>query len=219
NRAAETLLGQPSARLLGRQAEELGLENCLVGAAPRTFTASFPGGTRRWELRRSDFRQGGLPHQLIVLTDLSRALREEEREAWQRLTRVLSHEINNSLAPIQSIAGSLLDLLRQDPPPEDSAEDLHQGLSVIRGRAASLGRFLSSYAKLTRLPPPREAPVSVAEWVRRIAALEQRVPVRIQEGPPLELQADGDQLDQLLISLVRNAGDASLETDGVVTVG
>jgi two-component system, NtrC family, nitrogen regulation sensor histidine kinase NtrY len=218
NRAAESLLGQPAARLFGRGASELGLDACLIGVAPRTFTAAFPGGTRRWELRRSEFRQGGLPHQLIVLTDLSRALREEEREAWQRLTRVLSHEINNSLAPIQSIAGSLLDLLRRDPPPPDAGEDLVQGLSVIRGRSASLGRFLASYARLTRLPPPTPAPLPVSSWVRRIAALEPRVPVRVLPGPDVVIQADGDQLDQLLINLVRNAADASLETRGQVSV-
>src|SRR5690606_13521035 len=188
------------------------------GAAPRTFTASFPGGTRRWELRRSEFRQGGLPHRLVVLSDLSRALREEEREAWQRLTRVLSHEINNSLAPIQSIAGSLLDLLRQEPLPVDAAEDLTQGLGVIRGRSASLGRFLSSYARLTRLPPPTPAPLSVPTWVGRIAALEARVPVQVRAGPDVVIEADGDQLDQLLINLVRNATDAALETGGGVSV-
>ena len=218
NRSAENLLGQPAARLLGREAEELGLSGCLIGAAPRTFTASFPGGTRRWELRRSDFRQGGLPHQLVVLSDLSRALREEEREAWQRLTRVLSHEINNSLAPIQSIAGSLLDLLRHDPLPPDAAEDLGQGLGVIRGRSAALGRFLSSYARLARLPPPHPEPMGVASWVRRIAGLEPRLSVRVVPGPDLQIQADGDQLDQLLINLVRNATDASLETGGEVVV-
>jgi two-component system nitrogen regulation sensor histidine kinase NtrY len=218
NRAAESLLGQPAARLLGREAEELGLSGCLAGAAPRTFTASFPGGTRRWELRRSDFRQGGLPHQLVVLSDLSRALREEEREAWQRLTRVLSHEINNSLAPIQSIAGSLLDLLRHDPLPADATEDLAQGLGVIRGRSAALGRFLASYARLARLPPPNPEPMDVASWVRRIAALEPRLSVRVIPGPDVQLEADSDQLDQLLINLVRNAADASLESGGEVAV-
>ena len=218
NRAAEALLGQPAARLLGRGAAELGLGAYLTGPSPRTFTAAFPGGTRRWELRRSEFRQGGLPHQLLVLSDLSRALREEEREAWQRLTRVLSHEINNSLAPIQSIAGSLLDLMRHDPLPADATDDLLQGLGVIRGRSAALGRFLSSYARLARLPPPEPAPVSVNAWVHRIAALEPRLPVRVLPGPDVTIEADGDQLDQLLINLVRNAVDASMETGGSVTV-
>jgi two-component system nitrogen regulation sensor histidine kinase NtrY len=219
NRAAERLLDQPAARLLGRTADELGLGMCLSGVAPRTFNASFAGASGRFEIRRSTFRQGGLPHQLLVLTDLSRALREEERQAWQRLIRVVSHEINNSLTPIQSIAGSLLDLLRVDPLPHDWRDDLDQGLGVIRGRSGALARFMSSYARLARLPPPQRQATEVAGWVRRIASLEPRVRVLVRPGPDVEIEADSDQLDQLLINLVRNAVDASLETGGGVEVG
>lgn len=219
NRAAERLLDQPAPRLLGRAAEELGLVGCLQGDTPRTMNATFPGGAGRWELRRTMFRQGGLPHQLVVLSDLSRALREEERQAWQRLIRVLSHEINNSLTPIQSIAGSLEDLLRQDPLPSDWRDDLEQGLGVIRGRSAALGRFMASYARLARLPSPQRQTVDVGAWVRRVASLEPRLPVRVSPGPAVTVRADGDQLDQLLINLVRNAADAALETGGGVEIG
>jgi len=218
NRAGERLLGQTSERMLGRRAEELGLEHCLEGATPRVITTGFPGGGGRWELRRTSFRQDGLPHQLVVLSDLSRTLREEERQAWQRLIRVVSHEINNSLTPIHSIAGSLVDLMRQEPPPADQRQDLEQGLAVIRARSAALARFMASYARLARLPPPDRQPVDVGAWVRRVASLEQRLPVHIRSGPAAQLEADGDQLDQLLINLVRNAVDASLETGGGVEV-
>jgi two-component system, NtrC family, nitrogen regulation sensor histidine kinase NtrY len=219
NRAAERLLGQPSARLLGRSAEDLGLFMCLHGVAPRTFPATFPGGSGRWELRRTAFRQGGLPHQLVVISDLSRALREEERQAWQRLIRVLSHEINNSLTPIQSIAGSVQDILRMKPLPHDWEEDVQAGLGVIRGRSAALGRFMASYARLARLPAPDKQPLDVGSWIRRIASLESRLPVRVHPGPEVVVEADGDQLDQLLINLTRNAVDAALETRGGVEVG
>jgi PAS domain S-box-containing protein len=218
NRAAERLLGRAAPRLLGLTAEELGLDEYLAGPAPRTFRASFAGGSGSWELRRSSFRQGGLPHQLMVLTDLSRALREEEREAWKRLIRVLSHEINNSLAPISSIAGSLEDLLRQDTPPPDLLDDVQQGLGVIRSRSGALARFMTSYSRLARLPAPRRQPLDVGGWVRRVAALEPRVEVRVRPGPDLRISADGDQLDQLLINLLRNAADAALETGGGVEV-
>jgi PAS domain S-box-containing protein len=218
NRAAERLLGRAAPRLLGLTAEELALDEYLAGPAPRTFRASFAGGSGSWELRRSSFRQGGLPHQLMVLTDLSRALREEEREAWKRLIRVLSHEINNSLAPISSIAGSLEDLLRQDTPPPDLLDDVGQGLAVIRGRSGALARFMTSYSRLARLPAPRRQPLDVGGWVRRVAALEPRLAVRVRPGPDLRISADGDQLDQLLINLVRNAADAALETGGGVEV-
>jgi two-component system, NtrC family, nitrogen regulation sensor histidine kinase NtrY len=219
NRAAERLLGHPAARLLGRESQDLGLEMCLQGDTPRTFDATFPGGAGRWELRRTSFRQGGLPHRMIVLSDLSRALREEELQAWQRLVRVLSHEINNSLTPIQSIAGSLHDLLHKDPLPHDWRDDLLQGLSVVRGRSAALGRFMASYTRLARLPSPRPAPLNVVTWVRRVTSLEHRLPVTVVAGPDIEITADGDQLDQLLINLARNAVDAALETDGEVTLG
>nr|WP_276604941.1 ATP-binding protein [Nannocystis sp. RBIL2] len=173
----------------------------------------FPGGAGPWELRRSQFRQRGLPHTLVVLTDLRRALREEERLAWQRLVRVLGHEINNSLAPIRSIAEHLREQLAR-PPGErasDLEEDLTGGLEVIARRSASLTRFLAAYARLARLPPPTFAAVEVAAWAGRVAALERRVRVIVEPGPDAVLQADGDQLDQLLINLLRNAADAVLQ--------
>lgn len=219
NRAGERLLGRPAERVLGMEAGGLGLLDYLAGEAPRTFRHAFPGGSGRWEVRRTAFRQGGQPHELMVLTELSHALREEERLAWQRLVRVLSHEINNSLAPIHSIAGSLLDLLRREPPPDDRDEDLRQGLAVVAGRSAALSRFMSSYARLARLPAPTLGPVDVGAWVRRVARLETRVPLVVRDGPPCMIEADGDQLDQLLINLVRNGADAALETGGGVAVG
>ena len=219
NRAGERLLGQPEPRLLGRSAAELGLEDCLREATPRVLEASFPGGTGRWEVRRSSFRQGGRPHHLLVLADVSRPLREEERQAWQRLIRVLGHELNNSLAPIKSIAGSLSGLLGNETPPADWREDAGRGLAVIASRAEGLSRFTGAYARLAKLPPPRFERVELAALVARVAELETRLPVRIDPGPPLSLSADPDQLEQLLINLVRNAADAALETRGGVAVG
>ena len=218
NRAGERLLAEPAERLVSRSAEEVGLGECLDGEAPRVLDATFPGGAGRWQLRRGTFRQGGRPHQLLVLADLSRALREEEREATRRLVRVLGHEINNSLAPIKSVAESLRDLLVRRTASNGDG-DLSRGLELIAGRAESLSRFMASYARLARLPSPRLQPVDVGAWVRRVAALERRLPVLVEPGPDLEIQADGDQLDQLLINLVDNAVDAALETSGAVAIG
>ncbi len=218
NRAGERLLGQPSDRVVGRLAEDLHLREALEGEAPRTLEVSLPGGTGRWELKRSVVRLEGQPYRLLVLSDLSRALREEERLVWQRLVRVLGHEINNSLAPIKSIAGSLARLLVREPRPEDLDEDLERGLNVIMGRTEALGRFMASYAQLARLPQPTLGPVQVQELIRRVAALETRLPVQVGEGPEVTIRADRDQLEQLLINLVRNAVDASLETGGGVKV-
>jgi two-component system nitrogen regulation sensor histidine kinase NtrY len=219
NRFGERLLGQPEPRLRGRRAEELGLAAFLEDGAPQILEAGFPGGSGRWEIRRSAFRQGGAPHRLLVLADVSRPLREEERQAWQRLIRVLGHELNNSLAPIQSIAGSLQKLSAEPEPPADWRADLRQGLSIIASRAEALSRFTTAYAKLASLPPPRLGPVAVDALLRRAASLETRLPVGVIPGPAVTVQADSDQLDQLLINLVRNASDAALETQGGVALG
>ncbi len=222
NRAGERLLGQPAARLIGKTAEDLRMDDALHGVAPRTVELAFPGGTGRWELRRSVVRQEGYPLQLLAFSDLSRALREEERQAWKRIIRVLSHEINNSLAPIKSISGSLQGMLDKDILPEELDEDVQRGLKVISSRAEALGRFMASYAKLARLPKPDRAPVVVRGLVRRVADLETRLSVQVVDGNDVTVSADPDQLEQALINLVRNAVDATLEasdgTNGTVTL-
>lgn len=219
NRAGERLLGQPFERLAGRSAAALGLAPMLQGGSPRVHDTVFPGGgSGRWEVRRTTFRQDGRPHTLLVVSDVSKTLREEELLAWQRLVRVLSHEINNSLAPIKSIAGSLQGTLDRAPMPGEAGEDLRRGLSVIGTRAEALQRFMSSYARLARLPAPRRQGVAVGPWIRRVASLETRLPVRVVDGPELSIRADGDQLDQALINLVRNAADAALTTGGGVEI-
>ncbi|HLG13543.1 MAG TPA: ATP-binding protein [Blastocatellia bacterium] len=219
NRAGERLLAQPVERLLGRRAEELGLADCLTGDTTRTLQMSFPGGAARWEVRRTTFRERGIPHQLLVLSDLSRALREEEREAWQRLVRVLGHELNNSLTPIKSIAASLKTVASQEPRAGDWKDDMQRGLDVIATRAAALSRFLDAYSRLARLPRPDFQAVNVGALIERVASLEMRMTVLLASGPQLTVQADGDQLEQAVINLVRNAADASLETGGAVRVG
>jgi nitrogen fixation/metabolism regulation signal transduction histidine kinase len=222
NRAGERLLAQPAARLLHRTSTELGLAACLdrhEGEGPHTMQMVFPGGVGRWDIRHSTFREGGAQHQLLVLTDLSKTLREEERIAWQRLLRVLGHELNNSLAPIKSVAGSLADLLVRQPRPADWDDDMERGLKVISSRADSLARFVESYSRLTRLPQPRFEPLNIGALVRRVASLETRLPVNVVAGPELVINGDDVQLEQLLINLVRNAVDASMETRGGVGVG
>jgi two-component system nitrogen regulation sensor histidine kinase NtrY len=219
NRAGERLLAMTEDRLIGKTAQELGLAGCLEGSQSRLLEVSFPAGAGRWELRRSTFRQEGLPHQLLVLTDLSRALREEERQAWKRLIRVIGHELNNSLTPIKSIAASLDNLLVKEPRPSDWMEDMRRGLGVIGNRGEALTRFMEGYARLAQLPPPKKQSLDVGTWIRRVVRLETRMEVRIVPGPELTIRADGDQLDQLLINLVRNGVDAAQSTSGAVRVG
>jgi PAS domain S-box-containing protein len=241
NRAGERLLGRPAERALGETAAALGLagladrpdaDGAAADAAPRVVAATFPGGSGRWEVRAGEFRQGGRPHRLLLVTDVSETLRAEERAAWQRLVRVLSHEINNSLAPIKTIAGSLGrraaasagaggdGAVALGVPGALGASgatagvDFERGLATIAERADALARFVGAYARLSRLPPPARRPMPVDPWVRRVAALEPRVPVTVlggpAAGPGARVDADPDQLDQLLINLVRNAADAVL---------
>jgi nitrogen fixation/metabolism regulation signal transduction histidine kinase len=226
NRAGERLLAQPAEQLLGRTADELGLRPCLVGHSPRIEDAAFAGGSGRYEVRRTTFRQGGRPHQLLVLADVSRPLRDEERQAWQRLIRVIGHEINNSLAPIKSIAGSLESMLARESASDrpftsdpETIDDMKRGLAVIAARSDSLSRFTTAYARLAKLPAPRLDAVNVTALVRRIASVETKLPIRIADSPDLTIRADPDQLEQLLINLVHNASDAALQTSGGVSVG
>src|ERR1700688_3702427 len=189
NRAGEHLLGRPMDKLLGRSAEELGLAVCLDSNEDAPLTLAFPGGSGRWGVRRSTFRERGLPHQLLVLTDLSRTLREEERNAWQRLVRVLGHEMNNSLAPIKSIAGSLESLLRREPRPDDWQDDARSGLKSIATRADSLSRFMQAYARLAKLPPPQREQINLGELIRRVISLETRFSIDVRPGPELSILA------------------------------
>ena len=218
NRAGERLLKQPAERILTSSAENLGLAEFLDGEPTRTVQRTFPTGAGRWAMTRSMFREGGLPHQLLVVSDLTRALREEELKAWQRLVRVLGHELNNSLAPIKSIAGSLESLMARDPLPDDWRDDARRGLSIIAARSEGLSRFLGAYALLAKLPPPRPAPLEVGTWIRQSATLEQRLTTQVLPGPEMTIQGDRDQLEQVIINLLRNAVDASLETGGAVAV-
>ena len=217
NRAGERLLERPARELVGMSAAELDMAACLEGETPRTIEAEFPAGRGRWELSRNPIRRGGLRHELVVLSSVQRALREEERQAWKRLIRVLGHEINNSLTPIHSIADSLHG--RIDSAGDACDEDLRDGLDIIRARADRLRRFMESYARLARLPPPQLRPVAVSRWVERVAHLEDRLSVAVEAGAEVEVSGDIDQLDQLLINLVHNAVDAALESDGEVTIG
>jgi nitrogen fixation/metabolism regulation signal transduction histidine kinase len=220
NRTGERLMGKSMEHMLGRTAEELSLSEWF-GDAPRVVDITpAGGGPGRWEVRRTTFRLGGLPHDLLVLSDVSRPLREQERQAWQRLIRVIGHELGNSLGPIKSIAGSLENLLNRNPPPDDWREDMQRGLQVIASRTDSLSRFTGSSARLARLPAPKLAPVVLKPLVQRVIELDERVPINLKGGPDVTIDADADQLEQLLINLVRNAADACLEVGGgTVSVG
>jgi signal transduction histidine kinase len=170
-------------------------------------------------VRRTRIRERGLPLELVVISDLTQALSEQELQAWQRLVRVLGHELNNSLAPIKSIAGSLETILSREVLPDDWRDDMRRGLNVITSRSESLSRFIGAYARLAKLPRPQLQPLDVAACVARAVSFETRIPVEVATGADITVQGDPDQLEQVLINLLRNAADASLTTKGGVKIG
>jgi PAS domain S-box-containing protein len=218
NKAGEELVGRQAAALTGQPANAIGFDEYLTGEPRRLVDRTFGGKRGRYEVRRAVFYRDGRPHHLVVLSDLSQALREQEQAAWQRIVRVLSHEINNSLTPIKSIAHSLHRIISRAPEFPRGPE-VQQGLSLIEERSGALGRFLRSYAQLARLPKPNPKPLEISELVNRIVDLEKRQRVTIEPSPAIRLVADSDQLEQLLINVLRNAVDAAQETDGRVAIG
>ena len=211
NPAGEKLLQQAAVRLLGRSADEIGLGECLDAANEALIAVPANSSSARWLVRRSKFREKGVPHTLVVLSDVGRALREEERSAWQRLIRVLGHELNNSLAPIKSIAGSLSTRLRETQLNPEDRRDFERGLAIIETRTASLNRFLQAYRQLAQMPPPTLKRTALLPIVERVAFLETRLAVAISRGPDVMLLLDADQIEQMLINLVRNAVEAASE--------
>ncbi|HEY4843207.1 MAG TPA: ATP-binding protein [Terriglobales bacterium] len=212
NPAGEKLLQQAAIRLLGRTADEIGLADCLIAANESLVALPANSAGARWLVRQSKFRERGAPHTLIVLSDVSRALREEERSAWQRLIRVLGHELNNSLAPIKSIAGSLSGRLGESGLHDEHRRDFERGLAIIEARTTSLNRFLQAYRQLAQMPPPAIKKVALPPLIERVAFLETRLAVEIFSGPDVMVMVDADQIEQMLINLVRNAVEAALET-------
>ena len=211
NPATEHAFGLNAEHAIGRGADELRLAGILGDRAEEIVTLPWQGTETRWMVRRTSFRQRGVPHTLLLLSDVSSALREEEYRAWQKLIRVLGHELNNSLAPIKSIAGSLRSRVDRNGFPGDDLPDFERGLSVIESRAEALNRFVQGYREFAKLPPPRKRETSIRSLLERVVKLETRLEVGLTTGPDLILLADPDQLEHMLINLVRNAVEATRE--------
>lgn len=216
NRAGAALLGGSINDLIDRKAADLGLEQMLDVPSGSISSHVFPAGSGRWEIRRRSFREGGRPHELLVISDLSHALREEERQAWRRMVRVIGHELNSSLTPIKSMTGTIRKLIDKEPLPDDWRDDAHAGLSIMHDRAESLGRFMGAYARLARLPSPVRRDVDFPALVRRVASLHGKN-VAVDAGPDINIRVDADQIEQVLINLIKNAVEATGE-GGRITV-
>jgi two-component system, NtrC family, nitrogen regulation sensor histidine kinase NtrY len=215
NQAGERAFGLRGHTALGRSAGKLNLEYLLNASDDDLISIGGTQQATRWVVKRTSFRLRGVPHTLLVLSDVSAALREEERVAWERLIRVLGHEINNSLTPIKSIAGSLRARLASLQGEDKGDSDFKTGLEVIENRAESLNRFLQAYRQLMGLPAPKLEAVSLVALMERVARLETRLRVSITSTEDVTLMVDADHIQQALINLVRNATEAALSPDGL----
>jgi two-component system nitrogen regulation sensor histidine kinase NtrY len=215
NAAAERAFDLRAQTALGKSAAQLNLDELMDAKDDDVISLARVQLPGRWVVKRTSFRLRGVPHTLLVMSDVSAALREEERLAWERLIRVLGHEINNSLTPIKSIAGSLRGRLDSLPALSDENNDFKRGLEVIENRSESLNRFLQAYRQLMGLPAPKLGPVSLVTLIERVAQLERRVTVAVADGVDVTLQIDADHIEQALINLLRNAADAALSPDAV----
>lgn len=225
NPAALKMLQLPADSMLHRSATSLELAEILHCPDNSVVTLAMHGREGRWMVRRSKFYQEGMPHTLLLLSDVSGVLREQERQAWQRLIRVLAHEVNNSLTPIKSIAGSLRSRVQRThaPPPMDSMGaverpkqtvnpvDLEHGLTIIEERAESLNRFLQAYSQLAKLPAPVKTTSRAVPLLERVCHLETRLEIALDVAEDTDIYVDAAQLEQALINLIRNAVDAAVQ--------
>ena len=221
NNAAKRLLGVPR---LGHIAD-------LDRVSPILTTTLQSLGPRGRDLVRFDeiqlalhasvFRLSHRKHTLVALHDIGPDLDEKEMEAWQNLIRVLTHEIMNSITPIASLAATADGMLKDDSLDAEATEDIRVAVSTIQRRSEGLLHFVEAYRDLTRVPAPSFEIVSVADLFARVEQLmrpqfaESAVELHIQVDPPsLELTADPEQVEQILINLLSNAREATADRAG-----
>ncbi|MBK1877559.1 ATP-binding protein [Pelagicoccus mobilis] len=204
---------------LSGTASELNLKPFLREALQSSHEIEFPGRKSRWLVKRSIYREGGMPHTMLLVADLQGPLREEELDAWKKLIRVLGHELNNSMTPLRSMADSLKRIVRRDPLPDEWREDVCGGLSVIERRVESLSRFVTGYSQLARLPAPQLEPFFLKDLLERVTTFESRCKVDLEFGPEVELSGDESQLELVITNLLKNAAEALEGRDGVTSVG
>lgn len=215
NRWAETLL-QIGPGQMGKSAEALGLNELMEGPYPRISGLQLGGRLGRWDIRTARFREDGKPRRLFILSDLTTALRAEERQAWHRLLKVVRHEIRNSLTPILSLTDTARETLIREAPQGEWRDDIGLALEIIESRAAAIRNLLSAYADVQELPSPRFAELDPGTIARRAVEQELRLPVVLELGPDIHFTADADQIDRALVNLIGNAVEVCREQEGCV---
>ena len=178
----------------------------------QVMSLSFANQQGKFNVHLEEYRENGKPQKLVFVTDVSTMLRSEERNAWQALVRVISHEINNSLAPIASLSQSLRRLLARKEDLESHKDYLVEGLSIISQRSNSLTEFVNSYKQIASLPEPKKQANSVLELVNKTVALYPDESIEVRNIDDITLFIDAVQFEQVLINLVKNAIEAIKNT-------
>lgn len=204
NPTADRMLG--SSAPVGINAAALGLDKLMLSRSGATVQVVLPGASGRYVVHQETFRERGERYQLLLLVEVETALRAERQQAWESLVRVLAHEINNSLAPIKSIAETLADMLKKDD--ELSTTELQAQLQRIAHRASSLVSFVHNYASIARLPQPQMKTVQINQLIRHCIDLQPAHKVSTS-GEALTIKADPVLLEQALINLLKNADDSA----------
>jgi len=171
----------------------------------------------------TEFKLHDIPHKLVSIQNIKEELEAQELESWQKLIRVLTHEIMNSVTPISSLSAAINEILMEDSGerkpvttiPADDLDDMYQSLKTIEDRSRGLLKFVSSYKDLTRLPHPVFMNIKLEELFEHICNLmkkemdQQDITFEVHsEGPELAVYADKDMILQVLINLLVNAKDA-----------
>jgi two-component system, NtrC family, nitrogen regulation sensor histidine kinase NtrY len=207
NQLASALLKSTAEQLAGVQFGDTVLAQLSISNEPKLIDFRFPGAEGRWQIRQHHYRHQGQPSRIVFIADLKQVLSDEEIAAWQRLIRVISHEVNNSLTPITSLCQTLTGMLSQSDREADA--DVRIGLSVIAERAKGLQDFISVYARLARLPEPNRKPFPAVELADRLQRIFAGQPLEIVPFPDVTVFGDPVHLEQALINLIKNGLEAN----------